>query len=134
MNRNRMPLVTAFMLVTLSSSVWAQTQTAANTVPTNPTAVITTPPQPAVSVADIQALRDALAAQQQQIEALKQQLQQRNEVRTVQSSVDPATAPVQQAAAISIVENSTPSLTAPTSSPTPQEPGNAASGPAPQNV
>ena len=136
MNRNRMPLVTAFMLVALGSSVWAQTQTAANAVPTNPTAVTTTPapPQPAVSVADIQALRDALAAQQQQIEALKQQLQQRNDVRTVQSSVEPATAPVQQAAAVSIVENSSPSLTAPTSSPTPQEPGNAASGPAPQNV
>ncbi|HTR67190.1 MAG TPA: putative porin [Terriglobales bacterium] len=37
------------------------------------------PAEPAVTLQDVQALRDALAAQQQQIEALKQSLQQRDE-------------------------------------------------------
>src|SRR5256714_14042593 len=37
------------------------------------------PAQPAVTAEDVQSLRDALAAQQQQIEQLKQQLQQRDQ-------------------------------------------------------
>jgi len=38
-----------------------------------------TPTQPAVTVQDVQSLRDALAAQQRQIEQLQQQLQQRDQ-------------------------------------------------------
>ena len=40
------------------------------------------PAQPAVTAADVQSLRDALAAQQQQLEALKQQLDQTNQPLT----------------------------------------------------
>ena len=39
----------------------------------------TKPAEPAVTAADVQALKDALAAQQQQIEALRQQMQQRDQ-------------------------------------------------------
>ena len=51
-------------------------QTAATAKPKKKTAAKWTP---AVTAQDVQTLRDALAAQQQQIEQLKQQLQQREQ-------------------------------------------------------
>jgi hypothetical protein len=66
-------------LAAINASLWAQTQVASNAAPdphsATPAAV---PAQPVITAADIQALRDALAAQQLEIEALKQQLQQRS--------------------------------------------------------
>jgi hypothetical protein len=50
----------------------------AQTAKTKPKKV-TQPTQPAVTAQDVQALRDALAAQQRQIEQLRQQLQQRDQ-------------------------------------------------------
>jgi hypothetical protein len=59
--------------------------------------------EPQVSVADVQQLKDALAAQQQQIEALKQELQQRNqnwqETQQQLQSAQAAAADAQQKAA-----------------------------------
>ncbi|HTS08838.1 MAG TPA: putative porin [Candidatus Eisenbacteria bacterium] len=136
MNRKPVSLFAALMLGAFGTSVWAQTQTASNTVPSNPATVSTTPavPQPAVTAADIQALRDAIAAQQQQIQALKEQLGQRNEVRTIPANVEPATPPAQQLAAAS-VDNGVPSVAiAVPPSPAPQGSNDAASGPTPQNI
>jgi len=53
-------ILTAFSLAALTASVWAQTETAA---------------QPAVTAADVQSLKDAIAAQQLQIQRLTEQLQ-----------------------------------------------------------
>src|ERR1035438_3945257 len=64
MKRTKHLLFTALTLAALSAGVWAQT--------TNSTAPA--PAQP-VTAADVQALRDALAAQQRQIQQLNQQLQ-----------------------------------------------------------
>ncbi|MGA2856545.1 MAG: hypothetical protein ABSE40_06720 [Candidatus Sulfotelmatobacter sp.] len=89
---NRLSL-TAFTLAALTAGVWAQTQTASNAVPAAPAAATPSPASPVVTVADIQALKDALAAQQQQIQALQEQLQRKNEaLQPVQPSVgEPAT-------------------------------------------
>ena len=64
--------LTALTLAALSAGAWAQTSV---------------PAQQAVTAADIQALKDALAAQQQQIQALQDELHRK----------DPATQPSQSA-------------------------------------
>src|ERR1700739_2902445 len=60
--------LTALTLATLSAGSWAQPSASA------------APTQPAVTAADIQALKDALAAQQQQILALQEELHRKNKV------------------------------------------------------
>jgi len=68
-------------LVALSAGTWAQTS-----APTPPSskkkrkAVASAPAQPAVTAADVQSLRDALAAQQQQIQALTDELHRKDQV------------------------------------------------------
>jgi hypothetical protein len=57
---------TALTLAAFSAGAWAQT------------AASTAPAQPAVTAADVQALKDALAAQQQQIQALRDELHRKN--------------------------------------------------------
>jgi len=59
----------------LATSLVAQTAPKKKKAPAKPA-------QPAVTAADVQALRDALAAQQQQLETLKQQLDQTNQSLT----------------------------------------------------
>ena len=56
--------LTALMLAGFSAGAWAQTSL---------------PAQPAVTAADIQALKDALAAQQQQIQALRDELHRKDQ-------------------------------------------------------
>jgi hypothetical protein len=51
----------------------------AQTAPKPKKKVVRKPAEPQVSVQDVQQLKDALAAQQQQIESLKQELQQRDQ-------------------------------------------------------
>jgi hypothetical protein len=76
-------------LALLTASAWAQTQTASNAAPANPAgtpaAAPTTPPPP-VTAADVQALRDALAAQQRQIQALTEQLQRQQQLQEAQQA------------------------------------------------
>lgn len=73
------PFLNTLFLVAFTMSVWAQTQVASNATPGEAAAKpAASPAQPVITVADIQSLKDALAAQQLEIEALKQQLQQRN--------------------------------------------------------
>ncbi len=69
--------ITILTVVALSAAAWAQTSDPAASVPKKkhkPAAVA--PAQPAITAADVQALKDGLAAQQQQIQQLTQQLQQ----------------------------------------------------------
>jgi hypothetical protein len=65
-------------LAALLAGAWAQTSDSPAPKKTHKhvAAVAEAPAQPAVSAADVQALKDALAAQQQQIQQLTQQLQQ----------------------------------------------------------
>jgi hypothetical protein len=64
----------ALLLTVATAGAWAQTETASNVTPT-PTSAASTPAQPPVTASDIQELKDALAAQQKQIEALQALLQ-----------------------------------------------------------
>src|SRR5215467_3902253 len=77
MKTTRTLILTALTLAALTTSIWAQTETASNTVPASgpaPAPAAAAAP-PAVTVADIQELKDALAAQQRQIQALQALLQ-----------------------------------------------------------
>jgi hypothetical protein len=65
-------------LAAFTSGALAQTETASNTAPVVG-APAAAPAPPPVTAADIQALKDALAAQQLQIQALQAQLQHRDE-------------------------------------------------------
>ncbi len=93
--------LTVLVLASSTASLWAQTQVASNASPDPHSATpAATAPQPVITAADIQALRDALAAQQLEIEELKRQLQQRNNATT---SIQPSTpAPVQPSAAVPV--------------------------------
>jgi hypothetical protein len=78
-------LLTALILAALTAGAWAQTQTASDSAP----------PPPPVTAADIQALKDALAAQQREIQALQAQLQNnsKNQPPQVESSTLAMTRP-----------------------------------------
>jgi Putative porin len=69
-------IIRAFALAALTAGAWAQTTTPAKPVVKKKHPVAAAAAQPAVTAADVQALKDALAAQQQQIQQLTQQLQQ----------------------------------------------------------
>ena len=70
------PLLLAVLtLAALSAGAWAQTSTPPAPKKKHKPAA-TAPAQPAVTAGDVQALKDAMAAQQQQIQQLTQQLQQ----------------------------------------------------------
>ncbi|MGO9126243.1 MAG: hypothetical protein ACLP6G_15335 [Terriglobales bacterium] len=90
--------LTVLALAALTAGAWAQTETASNTPPAKgypPAAAV--PAAPPVTAADIQELRDALAAQQLQIQALQQQLQRKDQaLQQIQSAAEP---PVKPAAA-----------------------------------
>ena len=85
MKLNRNLLLTTLTMAALTAGVWAQTETASNALPN--ASVAANPAQPPVTAADIEELRAALAAQQQQIEALQAQLRSRDQAsQQVQSS------------------------------------------------
>ncbi len=67
-------LCTALTLVALTAGSWAQTGTTPAAKKKHRAPVV--PAQPVVTAADVQSLKDAIAAQQQQIQQLTQQLQQ----------------------------------------------------------
>jgi hypothetical protein len=66
-------LLTTLTLTALCASAWAQTSNSTTPPPKKKPRPAATP---AITAADVQSLRDALAAQQQQIQQLSQQLQQ----------------------------------------------------------
>jgi Skp family chaperone for outer membrane proteins len=67
-------LVTALTLAALTAGSWAQTGT--TSAPKKKRRAPAVPAEQAVTAADVQSLKDAIAAQQQQIQQLTQQLQQ----------------------------------------------------------
>ena len=87
MNVTKSFLFASLIVAALSAVVLAQTETASNAPPKHATTATTTtttatpaaPAPPAATMADIQVLRDALAAQQKQIEALQAQLRSRDQ-------------------------------------------------------
>jgi hypothetical protein len=94
-------VLTALTLAALSAGAWAQTMTATPPPPKKhkPAA----PAQPAVTAADVQALKDAIAAQQQQIQALQDELHRKDQVAAqAQSAASDAAA---QAAAAQAAAN-----------------------------
>lgn len=101
MNPRRKLFITALTLATLSASGWAQTQTAANMAPENHAPAKSAPATAPVTAADVQALKDALAAQQLQIQHLTEQLekqQQSQEAAAKAANPAPSNPPQQLAA------------------------------------
>jgi hypothetical protein len=114
MKLNQNLFLTALTLAALTAGAWAQTETASNAAPPKGSAA-SAPAQPSlVTAADIQELKDALAAQQQQIQALQAQLQSKDQalqqVRSGGPSVPQpiATQPVEVAASDSPATEATP--------------------------
>ena len=69
--------LTALTLAALSAAAWAQTSdSAASVTKKKHKAAAAAPARQAITAADVQSLKDAMAAQQQQIQQLNQQLQQ----------------------------------------------------------
>ena len=99
MNLNKNLLFTILTLAALTAGAWAQTETAANAAPEKPyppaaAAAPATPAPVPVTAADVQALKDALAAQQLQIQRLTQQLERQQAIQEAQSSAANKPAPV----------------------------------------
>jgi hypothetical protein len=114
MKFNQSLILATLTLAAFTSSAWAQTQTASNAAPAigpaaaAPAASPAAVPAPPVTIADIQSLKDAIAAQQQQIAALQAQLEGKNAAaQQVSAAVLPATQPA-------VAPSSTQSSAAPT--------------------
>jgi hypothetical protein len=87
MKLNKNVLLTSLTLAALTAGAWAQTQTAENLAPAQPRpAAAAAPAPPPVTAADVQALKDALAAQQLQIQQLTQQLQRQQAIQEAQQA------------------------------------------------
>jgi hypothetical protein len=91
MNTTKRLSITALTLAALAAGAWAQTETASNTTPAAPASAAPAPAAAAsapvpVTAADVQALKDALAAQQLQIQRLTDQLQRQQAVQQAQQS------------------------------------------------
>ncbi len=110
----------ALLLAALTASTWAQTVTASNAAPENPAkaaaAAATAPAPPPITAADVQSLKDALAAQQLQIEKLTEQLQRQQAWQQAQqtalSAGGNAAQPPQQLAELRAASPSTSSINA----------------------
>ena len=104
MKLNKNLLFTTLTLAALTAGAWAQTETASNAAPEKPyPAAAATPAPVPVTAADVQALKDALAAQQLQIQQLTQQLQRQQALQEAKQSVvntAPPANPPQQIAAL----------------------------------
>jgi len=98
MKQTKRFIFTSLTLAALTAGAWAQTQVASNNDgPVKPTAAATaaasTPAAPPViTAADVQALKDAIAAQQKQIQALQDQLNR--QAQQVQLTNDAIVKPV----------------------------------------
>jgi hypothetical protein len=92
-------LLIALTLAALTAGAWAQTGTASETAPKKKHAAkAAVPAEPAVTAADFQALKDGLAAAQQQIQALQEELRRRDQaVQQVQATAADASAKAEAA-------------------------------------
>jgi hypothetical protein len=126
MKRTKNAFRTALTLAALAAGAWAET-------PASPAAAkdaAAAPVPTAVTAADVQALKEALAAQQLQLDRLTQQLQRQQAAAETASKADPKPAPQQQVAEITSgiavqQDSTTPGLnlqdTAPQGKPNPLE-------------
>jgi len=101
MKTTKTVFLTALTLAALSAGAWAQTSAATKPAPKKKhKAVAAEPAQPAVTAADIQLLKDALAAQQQQIQVLTDELHRKDQVaQQAQTAAADATAKAEAAQA-----------------------------------
>src|SRR5580704_5837002 len=83
MKRTKHVFLTALTLAALSAGAWAEDPASGTSAAKPATAAPASPP---VTAADVQALKDALAAQQQQIDRLTQQLQRQQDLQAQQSA------------------------------------------------
>ncbi len=89
MKPTRSLLLTVLTLAALAAGAWTQTSEPVTPAPTERDKV----PAPAVTAADVQELKDALAAQQRQIQALQEELHRRDQaVQQAQSAAADASA------------------------------------------
>jgi hypothetical protein len=79
--------LTALTLAALSAGAWAETPGSGKPA-ANDAAAAAAPAPPTVTAADVQSLKDALAAQQLQIERLTQQLQRQQDWQTQQAAAE----------------------------------------------
>jgi hypothetical protein len=96
-------LLMAFAMAALTAGTWAETPASPGTAAKDPaTSPATASPAPSITAADVQALKDAIAAQQLQIERLSQQLQRQQDQQAATAKADAAatTAP-QEVSAVS---------------------------------
>ncbi len=110
MHRTKNVFLAALTLAAFSASAWAQTYSPVTLASNGEHGVAATSPAPAptpapsaVTAADVQALKDALAAQQLQIDRLTQQLQRQQAQQAAAESAtkaDPRTLPQQQVAEV----------------------------------
>jgi hypothetical protein len=103
-------LLATLTLAALSAGAWAQTQLASNAAPAkDPAPAATTSAPSPVTAADVQSLKDAIAAQQLQIQKLTEQLQRQQEL---QQARQPAAtdAPVTTAVVTPSIETPAPSV------------------------
>lgn len=103
MKPNRMLIVTAIALAALAAGAWAENPPSAASAAQDAAAA---PAPSTVTAADLQALKDALAAQQLQIDRLTQQLQKQQDQQAAAeaaSQSDTRPAPQQQVAAVNSV-------------------------------
>src|SRR5271165_2888313 len=86
--------LTGLMLAALTAGLWAQTDDASRQArEKNQAAAPTATTQPAFSATDFQALKDGLAAAQQQIQKLQDELHRRDQaVQQAQTTADDAAA------------------------------------------
>jgi hypothetical protein len=87
MKRTKHVLLTALMLAALSTGAWAEEPGSGKPAGSEAAAA---PATPTVTTADVQSLKDALAAQQLQIERLTQQLQRQQDWQAQQIAAEPA--------------------------------------------
>ncbi len=86
-------LLMALSLAALSAGAWAQTSASATPAAKKKHKPVAAPAQPAVTAADVQALKDALAAQQLQIQALQDELHHKDQAaQQAQAAAADATA------------------------------------------
>jgi len=77
----------ALTLASFTAGAWAQTETASTAPPARPASAPAAPSTPPpVTAADVQALRDAIAAQQRQIQQLSEQLQRQQQLQQAQQA------------------------------------------------
>jgi hypothetical protein len=110
MKANKHLFFTTLTLAALTAGAWTQTQTAANVALANPASGAAAAPAapPPVTAADVQNLKDALAAQQLQIQKLTEQLQRQQALLEAQQGAINATEkapanPPRQVASLGIV-------------------------------